>query len=226
MDLQALTAAPRFREVLARRRRQRARSFLSRIEVTPRMRVIDVGCGSDGMSLEAELPPHWEIIGVDLLESSRVHISHPGFTYLEQDARDLSRFRDGEFDLAVSVGMMEHICDRKSLAQIASEMARVARQVVVVVPWRYAWLEPHFKLPFFQLLPFRLQRGLVRAFNPQGHAQLAADPEAFRRHLAATYQWLPTREWKRVVGADQAFLTPTLECLVLVRGGVPARRGG
>jgi ubiquinone/menaquinone biosynthesis C-methylase UbiE len=204
--------------LLQRRRRARARFLLSKVLTFPGMSILDVGCGTDGNSLEAVLPPESTVVGIDLIDPNRVRITHPKFEYIQQDAADLRRFRDKQFDLAVSVGMMEHICDRQKLTAIANEMIRVAKQLAVVVPWRYAWIEPHFKFPFFQLLPRLAQVAITRTLNCDGHGQLARlNPRAFESRLRQSYQWLSTAEWKAIFKAQKGYLAPTLETLVIVR---------
>jgi ubiquinone/menaquinone biosynthesis C-methylase UbiE len=217
LDIQRIYRSAPVQRVLVARRRARARSFLSRIKLSPGSNILDVGCGKDGSSLEAVVPPYCEITGIDLHDPSEVKISGPNFSYIQQDAQDLSRFPDNHFDLAVSVGMMEHICDRSKLLRIAKEIRRVARQVIITVPWKFAWIEPHFKVPFFQLLPFPLQLMSVRHFNSMGYAELAAKPEEFKKELEENYQWLSTSEWKAVFGATHSYLSPTLETINIIR---------
>jgi ubiquinone/menaquinone biosynthesis C-methylase UbiE len=191
---------------------------MSKINLYREMRVLDIGCGLDGNSLESEIPDTCEVVGVDLHDPARIRIRQNNFQYIQRDAEDLSIFPDLYFDLAVSVGMMEHICDPEKLRRIASEMIRVSKQSVVVVPWRFAWFEPHFKLPFFQLLPWAAQVRLMRMFNCNGYGESArTNPDRLRAHFLETYQWLPTVGWKGIFRTDTAYLSPTLETLVIVR---------
>jgi ubiquinone/menaquinone biosynthesis C-methylase UbiE len=218
LDVQAAYESQFFQQLMIRRRRARARFFLSKVRTFPGMTVLDVGCGTDGNSLEIDLPSHSKVVGVDILDPSEVKIRNSNFTYVRQDAEDLTQFGDQQFDLAVSVGMMEHICDQVKLNRMAAEMRRVSKQLVIVVPWRYAWIEPHFKLPLFQLLPFFAQRWLAKTMNSQNYADFVKrDPDGFRTHFYQNYQWLPTSKWKEVFGASKACLSPTLETIAIIR---------
>lgn len=220
LQMETLYRRPFVQRILVARRRRRARFLLSKLQIRPGMSVLDIGCGNDGESLESVLPADFQITGVDLWEPERIRISHPHFRYVQQDARDLRRFADKSFDLAVSVGMMEHICDRASLLQIAREIDRVSRQYAIVVPWRYAWIEPHFKLPFFQLLPYRLQRSLIVALNLQNLGRPAKErPKEFYDQFRRDYQWLSNSEWRRVFPGSRIYLNPTLETISIVRSG-------
>jgi ubiquinone/menaquinone biosynthesis C-methylase UbiE len=216
--LENIYRRPVVQRIVVGRRRNRARFLLSKVHQHAGMSVLDVGCGTDGNSLESELSSDYTITGVDLLDPKEVHISHPRFQYFQQDARDLSRFADKQFDLAVSVGMMEHICNRAALQQIASEIDRVSQQYAIVVPWKYAWLEPHFKLPFFQLLPYPLQRELTKLFNLQNYAAFVkTDPDQFEQHFRQHYQWLSNSEWRRIFKGSHVHLNPTLETISIVK---------
>lgn len=217
LDIERIYRSTPVQRVLTARRQARARSFLSRCNLGPGSKILDVGCGKDGNSLEAVVPPYCEITGIDLVDPGLVKISGPNFRYIQQDAQDLSRFPDNHFDLAVSVGMMEHICDRSKLLRIAKEITRVARQVVINVPWKFAWIEPHFKLPFFQLLPLRLQLICVRQLNPQGYAELATKPEEYKKVLEENYQWLSTSEWKAIFQATRSYVSLTLDTISIIR---------
>ena len=214
--------------VLGSRRRRRADFFLSKVSVAPGMSILDVGCGPDGRSLEDFLPDDYRIVGIDIIPGDTVETDHPNFTYYEQDASDLSRFGDKEFDLAFSIGMMEHICDHSLLTRMASGIDRVAEQYVIMVPWRWAWIEPHFKLPFFQFYPRPLQNALTRAFNLHGlRRNVTEDPQ----YIAEHYQWLPSREWERIFAGSRVHVCPTLETIAIVRSskdspGAGPRRSG
>ena len=178
------------------------------------MRVLDVGCGLDGRSLENWLPDNFEIVGVDLYPESEVHIQHPNFRYYRRSAEDLSLFRDKSFDVAYSIGMMEHVCDADVLQRVAAEIDRVANQFVIVVPWRYAWLEPHFKFPFFQLLPGNVQNSLAKIFNLHGLRDCVRRDEGY---IPKHYQWFTNARWKAIFPGSRAYLLPTLETIALVK---------
>lgn len=202
------------RRLLRQRRRRRVEFMLSKVAVTAGMKVIDIGCGVDGRSFDDHVPTDWSITGVDLEPPERVHHRHPGFVYLRQDAQDLGRFRDGEFDLAVCVGMLEHITDEAVFGRIVSEMKRVARQYIAIVPYRYCWIEPHYGVPFFPLLPYALKLALVRMLNLSNHREIVKrDPGYIRRH----YRWLTNAEYRERFGDPQIYLTPTLETIAITR---------
>jgi len=202
------------RDALASRRRARVDFMLSKVNVRPSMKVLDVGCGFDGRSFDDYAPADWEITGVDIIAPEGVHHTHPNFNYLEQDARDLSRFADDEFDLAVCVGMMEHITDPVTFRAIVSEMLRVSKQYIVVVPYKYAWIEPHYGVPFFPLLPYSAKVWLVKTLNLSGHrSAVLADSEYINKH----YRWLSNDEYRQEFPASTIDVLPTREMIAITK---------
>lgn len=103
-------------------------------------RLLDVGCGL-GRDFIRFLAHHdsVEIHGVDLVER---RIQQANFIFTQADAANLP-FADKSFDLCVSFGVFEHISPMESLCKAASEIHRVAKAYVVVVPSIDTLLEPH-----------------------------------------------------------------------------------
>jgi len=178
------------------------------------MSILDVGCGPDGRSFADHVSEDYKITGIDLLEPSEVQIKHSRFEYHKLDAKDLSMFETKSFDLAVSVGMMEHICNRKLLEQMAKQIERVASQWIIIVPWRNCLVEPHFKFPFSPLLPERIQLALIRLFNLHNKGSaVKRDPSLIRKN----YQWLSSKEWEGIFKADCSYVLPSLDMLAIVK---------
>jgi hypothetical protein len=206
---------PRFAQnILAKRRKARARFMLSKVNTRDRMRVIDIGCGIDGRSFEEHIPEDWQITGIDVLPEENIKHTHPNFTYVRQDAQDLSRFEDRSFDLAVSVGMLEHVTDRRAFRKLVAETRRVAKQYVFIVPYKYCWIEPHYGVPFFPLFPRSLQNAMIKTLNLSGHSKAVRDDPNF---LDRQVMWLSNEEYRREFEDCTIFLTPTKETIAIVR---------
>ena len=99
-------------------------------------RVVDIGCawGVDFLQFVSG-----DIWGVDLRERDMVV---DNVTFRKADARALP-FEDDFFDVAVSIGVFEHIQPIESLAVAASEIARISKSYCVIVPAVSTILEPH-----------------------------------------------------------------------------------
>lgn len=188
--------------------------MLSKIALAEDLKVIDIGCGIDGRSFEDFVPRNWEITGIDILPTERVHHNHPRFLYVQQDAQDLTLFKDYEFDLAVSIGMLEHITEQSMFERVVRELRRVARQHIVVVPFKYCWIEPHYGIPFFPLLPYRLKLALIRTLNLSNHREVVKkDPQFVRKE----FRWLSNSEYSVAFPDSTIHLTPTLETIAIIR---------
>jgi len=201
-------------QILIARRKIRIAHALSKVTTKPSMRVIDIGCGIDGRSFENFIPPNWQVIGVDRNDPQRINHTHPNFKYVQQDAQDLSQFSDKQFDLAISIGMLEHITKKKAFKQIVSEIRRVAKQYIIIVPYKYCWIEPHYGLPFFPLYPYSIKLLLVKVFNLSNHREnVQRDPQYIKKH----FMWLSNQEYKKEFPESNIYLTPTLETIAIIK---------
>lgn len=136
-----------------RSRAQRRRLFHSLIAPQPGERIVDIGCGTAGLAAsETAL----EITGVD----RDPRPEYPGAHFLQADATELP-FADGEFDVAYSNSVIEHLPPEARDAY-ARELQRVAKRWFVQTPNRGFPIEPHALLPFVHWLPRRAGRALWR----------------------------------------------------------------
>lgn len=201
-------------KILTWRRKKRVKFFLSQVQLEEGMRIIDVGCGPNGRSFSDFLPHSFSLIGIDILEEKTVSHRHPNFRYQKLGAADLKIFQDREFDLLVSIGMLEHICDKKELTKICSEIERISKQFVLVVPWKYAIIEPHFKFPFFQLLNRRVQTELICMLNLHGLRNQAKKGTGF---IDERWQWLSNREWSEFFPAAKVVVNPGFDTISIIK---------
>ena len=112
-------------------------------------RIVDVGCGALGLRA---LEPHRDITGVDVAERP----GYPG-PFVRADATGQLPFADGEFDLAYSSSVIEHLAPADRPA-FAAELRRVGRRVFVQTPAFSFPVEPHALLPVAHWLPPALRR--------------------------------------------------------------------
>lgn len=202
------------RKILAYRRKARVDFILSKVNIHDHLQVIDVGCGKDGRSFSDYVPVDWKITGIDILPPERVQHRHPNFTFIQQNAQDLSRFADCEFDLLVSIGMLEHITEATAFQRIVDEIRRVAKQYIVVVPYRYGWIEPHYGVPFFPLLPYTIKLALIKMFNLNNHREaVLEDPDFINKNN----QWLSNEEYRIKFGDATIYILPTREAIAIIR---------
>ncbi len=203
-----------FRAALKWRRDWRFRKIISLVRTRPQMCVLDIGCGTDGRSFSDQADSTWQITGVDVHEPGLISHSHPKFSYRRLSAVDLSAFADLSFDLVISVGMLEHITDERDFRSVCREILRVSRQYVVVVPFKWAWIEPHYAFPFFGALPHSLQVWLIRRFNLSGHKSRID-------YFVNNFRWRSNSDYLKAFPGSRIHLLPLGDTIAIVGGSVP-----
>src|SRR5687768_3867397 len=109
-------------DTVKRWREARYRLFIDACAVAPDDRIIDVGAGW-GALLERFNQTN-PIVAVDLSPQPGEWLSSPNVTVLQADGTQLP-FADGEFDIAFSNSVIEHVPPELQ-ARFASEVSRVA----------------------------------------------------------------------------------------------------
>jgi hypothetical protein len=133
----------------ARARAKRHEWLFALTGVRPGMRVVDLGSGPLGLRAFA---PGLDVTGVDRLPKPE----YPG-PFVRADVTAPLPFSDGEFDLAYSSSLVEHL-PRAARPGFAAEVRRVARGWYVQTPAFSFPLEPHALLPVAHWLPPTLRR--------------------------------------------------------------------
>lgn len=201
-----------------------ARSLVPLLAKVGRARaVLDYGCGTGGstlaLALARPLAPE-RVVGVDVnaaaIEAARVRAASYG---LDRPAVELHavdggplRFRDGEFDLAVTVSVLEFITREEDRRRVVAELARVVRPgghlfIATPRPWireyhSRRWLgdlrrEPGFPwssatrqlrrwLPGWELLPLHDELARVARGTRLGRV---SDVSLVRRALPYATRW-------------------------------------
>ncbi len=111
------------------------------------LKICEIGCGSgrDFIRQMADSPHHFW--GVDPIDAG---IQQHNFTFVHSGGASLP-FPDGFFDAVVSIGVLEHVEPIEELCKVVSEIARVSKRYVVIVPAINTLLEPHTQALLWQL---------------------------------------------------------------------------
>jgi hypothetical protein len=178
--LKALVDFEREDSPARRMRRRRFELFGALLAPLPRpVRILDVG-GTEvfwrTMGLADD--PTVQIVTVNIDAPGPVRASN--VTALQGDARDLSRFGEGSFEVVFSNSLIEHVGGLEDQRRVAQEIQRVGKAFWVQTPNRHFPLEPHFLFPFFQHLPMGARAALLTRFT-LGWMERTPDPVEARR---------------------------------------------
>lgn len=110
--------------------------------------LLDIGTGSGHIA--HLLSKHCKsVTSVNLVDE---RVIKGNYNFVKTDGEGLP-FQDESFDVAVSNHVIEHVSDR---GLHVNEIHRVLKKggiVYLATPNKYAFIEPHFKLPFLSMLP-------------------------------------------------------------------------
>jgi SAM-dependent methyltransferase len=130
-------------------------------DLTRGLRTVDIGCGEGWVE---RLNP--EVVGVDFSEVALARARENGALHLVQASAEALPFEDGSFDLAVSLGSLEHFADPQAALR---EMARVSRIQLLTVH-QHLPVIGHLRKPLLALRGYRdqpierpLSRGRLRS---------------------------------------------------------------
>jgi hypothetical protein len=90
---------------------------------------------------------------------------HANVVSLAGDATDLGCFATGEFDIAFSNSVIEHLESFDAQRAMAGEVERVGRAYWVQTPNYWFPVEPHFLVPGWQWLPEGVRCSIIRRFR-------------------------------------------------------------
>ena len=142
-----------------RARSKRFRAYHAALAPTATDRILDIGCGPHGL---AGLEPAADVTGLDADDQP----DYPGRRFVRGDATQLP-FATGEFDIAYSNSLVEHL-EPDDRPAFAAEVRRVARRYWVQTPNRHFPVEPHVLLPAYHWLPQVAQKQLWRLGRSEG----------------------------------------------------------
>lgn len=145
--------------------RRRRLTLLEKLlhELSPPIRLLDVG-GTQEFWETVEFC-HRPGIEIVLLNTWAIQPRYENFRSVIGDARNMSQFRDQEFDVVFSNSAIEHVGSFEDQHRVANEMIRVGKRLFVQTPNRHFAIEPHFLFPCFQFLPVAVRVWLASRFD-------------------------------------------------------------
>ena len=150
-----------------RARRAMFDQFLRLTGAQPGQRVLDVGVTPDTSLADSNAfvrfwPTKQTLTVTSIEDASNLERVFPGVRFVRTSGTALP-FEDGEFDVAHSSAVLEHVGDRDRQRAFVHELCRVANAVFVTTPNRWFPLELHTFLPFVHWLPQHRHQQVLRA---------------------------------------------------------------
>ena len=128
-------------------RRQMYDLFRREFPVTPATTVLDIGVSTvetpEANALEKLYPYRGMLTCAGLADGREFTRSHPGLNYVRIERGGKLPFADGQFDVAYSNAVLEHVGTAKDRAFFLSEALRVAKGIFFTVPNRWFPIEHH-----------------------------------------------------------------------------------
>ena len=115
----------------------------TRGQVNGRAKIVEVGCagGKDFLTLVSD-KTRYELYGIDNRDFSDTDGAADCFNFTQADGDNIP-FEDKFFDVAISIGVLEHIKPILKLDKVTQEIDRVSKRYIVIVPSIATRLEPH-----------------------------------------------------------------------------------
>jgi ubiquinone/menaquinone biosynthesis C-methylase UbiE len=142
----------------AYQRRRMFDRFADIFGIDPQKTIADIGVTSNETYkmdnyFEVLYPHKQAITAVGLEDASHLEKRYPGLRFVQVTLGPLP-FENGEFDIAHSSAVIEHVGSRQNQESFLRELWRVARRgIFVTTPNRWFPIEFHTMLPFAHWLP-------------------------------------------------------------------------
>lgn len=161
-------------------RRKRFGLFQSLVEtltVVKPLKILDAGGTQSFWSTMGMTKEDVQIVLLNLTEDQ---VMYQNFQSIVGDVRDMSQFKDHEFDVVFSNSVIEHVGNFSDQLRMADEIKRVGKRYFLQTPNRHFLIEPHFFFPLFQFLPRAMQIWLVAHFSLGSYPKIPDKQEAMK----------------------------------------------
>jgi hypothetical protein len=172
----------------ARLRRDRMRYLDGMIHASGRRDLLLADLGGTRSFWEMNLPhlknkdclARIDIFNLDAALQKDCEIGGIPVRFRPGDVTNLSDAADGQYDIAFSNSVIEHVGNLDLQNRAACEIRRIARDFMVQTPNLRFPLEPHFYVPLFPFLPLGVRAWLHQHFKL---GWLPPEPDALRARI-------------------------------------------
>lgn len=152
----------------------------------PPVKILDAGGTETFWEMMGLTDP--AIVNVAIVNTEAMTTGLPAFKFIQADARNLSMFRDKEFDIVFSNSVIEHVGSFADQKKMADEIMRIGKKFFVQTPNYWFPFEPHFMFPLFQFLPQAVKIKLLMSFRMGWFKKCSDKKEAL--HLLSSIRLL------------------------------------
>jgi hypothetical protein len=174
-------------------RARRMLAFVTSVRPRPGCRIIDLG-GTPELWEHLDMPLEVTLLNEcedDLHAGPAARGDRRSFRRVVGDACAASMFADGEFDIAFSNSVIEHVGSPAREAAFAREVRRLASAYWVQTPSPWFPIEAHCGLPGWWLYPRPVRDAWIRRWRAKGRdftaEQMAATRAVTRQRLASLF---------------------------------------
>lgn len=144
--------------------------FSKNINITPALKVLDVGVSSEedikGTNLFDKYYPYPQKVTLATIEDSRkLKKIYPLSKIVKVVPKKKLPFKDGEFDVVVSWAVLEHVGGYEDQEFFLNELLRVGKKIFVTTPYRGCVYEPHTGFFLLHWLPLEIFRRICHVYN-------------------------------------------------------------
>jgi SAM-dependent methyltransferase len=144
-------------------------TFMETMAPNAETTILDVGVTPDQTAADSNFFEKWypypeRITATSIEDASHLERTHPGLTFVQTTGKELP-FEDGQFDIAFSTAVIEHVGDREQQRWFLSELLRVSKRFFITTPNRWYPVELHTYFPFLHWLPQHQHQRILRQFG-------------------------------------------------------------
>lgn len=143
---------------------RRMARFLEVMAPVPGSRIIDLG-GEPRFWRDCPVPLDITVVNLPGIVVAEPDPGRHRFTLVEGDACDVSFAADGQYDIAFSNSVIEHVGDSTQVARFAAEVHRLAPRHWVQTPSIWFPIEAHTHMPFWWFYPAPLKAVFIRRWR-------------------------------------------------------------
>ncbi len=145
-------------------RARRMRRFLSVMQIKGGERILDLG-GTIDFWLDVPMALDITVLNLPGSNDPVVPPTHHTIRIVQGDACAVQGEADGQYDIAFSNSVIEHVGDAAHRAALASEAQRLAPRYWVQTPSVWFPMEAHTQMPFWWFYPPMMKRFFIRRWR-------------------------------------------------------------